>query len=952
MARALAFAAVLFLALPSFADNTADEADVAFRLGNEAYAKRKYDEALAAYFLSNRLVPNKNVLYNIARCYEALKSYDEAYRYYYDLSTAKDLAPDDAKDVQAALDRLSPKVALVAVTTDPPGADVYIDREDLGSRGRAPQTLATNPGTHKIKVKLAGMHDAEATVRVAKGAEKKVSLKLTPIVGTVEITGTPANAVVRETEDGPELGRLPAKLTFPPSQRLFIVSAPGYTSTQVLVSVKADETVSVKANLTPLPPPTGKVVVTANRENALVRVDGKDSGFTPTVLVLPVGKHEIEVSLKEFRTVTETVEVKQDSDFKLAAELRYAAPKVKAASKALTDADDAAASITVITREEIQAMGWQTLGEAVATVRGVQHHQDRIYSYLGIRGFSPPGDLNTRVLILWDGHYFNDIWAGQGFAERGLDVDLADIERIEIVRGPGSALYGTGAFFAVINLVPRDVVAEGKHVEVVGGAGGQWGGKGRVTASIGKDGPTALVTAAGFAANGDPVTDLGDRGVSNGNDAEQAFSAGVRVRGGGFTFHARFNHRPKQIPVAPYDTLVGAPGTSFTDTRGFAELRWEKDWERLSLLVRGYYDLTRYSGTYTYGDDLAAPDLWTRQKDFGGADWGGGEVRARVKLFEGNVLSVGIEGQYQLIKQANSTDDFLDVRSFTRVLLSAYLLDEWRIGKRLLLTAGVRVDKYLDLDATPITPRIGLVARLYDGGVTKLVAGSAFRAPNVYEAYQSDDNVSQRPVTGQLQPETIYTVELEHGHDVNEELRVTIGGYFNAIDKLVILGLDAPPLTPQCGLDPANPDQFCLVNTNSTQFIFASGAEVGFRWQPSRFLFVDAQYSFVRLWGATSDIYLLTSQHLFAAKAVVPLMENYVRVGAQATYASPRSGTNLGETFIANVGFSGTFSHFRYFAGVNNLLDSRTPVPVPTAAQFPLVPLYGRTFWIELALTL
>lgn len=956
MGRALTLSFFL-IALPARADNTADEADIAFQLGNQAYAKRDYAKALAAYFLSNRLVPNKNVLYNIARCYEALKSYDEAYRYYFELSTAKDLAADDAKDIEKALERLSPKVALLAVTTDPPGADIYLDREDLGSRGRAPQVLATTPGPHKVKVKLEGMHDAEASVRVTKGAERKVTLKLTPIVGTVEITGAPEGAEVREGEGGPVLGTLPAKLTLPPGQRLFIVSAKNYNPTQLLVTVKADETVQLKATLSPLPPPTGKIVVTANRDNALVRVDGKDSGFTPTVLVLPVGPHEIEVSLKDYRTVTKTIDVQKDQDYKVAAELRYAAPKVRAASKTLTDADDAAASITILTRDEILAMGYQTLGEALSAVRGVQLHNDRIYNYLGIRGLSPPGDLNTRVLILWDGHAFNDIWAGQGFAERTLDVDLSEIERIEIVRGPGSALYGTGAFFAVINVVPRDVVAPDRHVEAVGGAGGLWGGKGRVTASVGSvDGPSVLVTGAGFLANGDPVTDLGDRGVIAGSDREQTLNVGLRAKAAGFTLHGKFTTRQKQIPIAPYDTAVrlpppGQPGTGYNDARGFAELRWEKDFERLSVAARGYFDITRYDGTYDYDDDTVDPPRPYQQYDLGQAEWFGGEARVRVKLFEGNALSVGLEGQYQLIRQADSSELPVTVQNYSRVLLSAYVLDEWRIGKRVLLNAGLRVDKYLDLDAIPITPRIGVVAKLYEGGVTKLVAGSAFRAPNIFETFQSDGLLTQRPAT-RLAPETIYTVELEHGHNFNEELRLTVGAYFNAIDKLVVFETDAPGMTPLCGPDPANRDQPCDANVNSQNLIFASGAEAELRWQPSRFLFVDGAYSFVRLWGATGDLYLLTSQHIFAVKAVVPLLENYIRFGGQATYASPRSGTSVGETFLMNLGFSGTLSHFRYFAGVQNLLDSRTPVPVPTGGLTARVPLYGRTFWLELALNL
>src|SRR5690242_9459715 len=113
------------MALPAKADNTADEADVAFTLGNTAYTKKDYDTALAWYLLSHRLVPNRNVLFNIARCFEQLSKFDEAFRYYFELSGEK-LADDDARDVNAALGRLSPKVALLTLTSDPVGADVYV----------------------------------------------------------------------------------------------------------------------------------------------------------------------------------------------------------------------------------------------------------------------------------------------------------------------------------------------------------------------------------------------------------------------------------------------------------------------------------------------------------------------------------------------------------------------------------------------------------------------------------------------------------------------------------------------------------------------------------------------------------------------------------------------------------------------------------------------------------
>src|SRR5690242_12375424 len=110
---------LLLMPAVALAHNTADEADVLFEVGNEAYARGHYVEALRSYFASYRLVPNRNVLFNIARCYEALTRYNEAYRYYNDL-TQEHLPNADEAEVRRALERLRPKVALVSVTTEPP----------------------------------------------------------------------------------------------------------------------------------------------------------------------------------------------------------------------------------------------------------------------------------------------------------------------------------------------------------------------------------------------------------------------------------------------------------------------------------------------------------------------------------------------------------------------------------------------------------------------------------------------------------------------------------------------------------------------------------------------------------------------------------------------------------------------------------------------------------------
>jgi outer membrane receptor for ferrienterochelin and colicins len=116
---------------------------------------------------------------------------------------------------------------------------------------------------------------------------------------------------------------------------------------------------------------------------------------------------------------------------------------------------EAPSSVTIVTAEDIRLFGWRTLAEALTSVRGFYVTNDRNYSYVGVRGFSRPTDYNNRILVLVNGHRFNDNVYDQALVGNEFPIDMALVDRIEVIRGPGSALYGTSAFFAVINLVLR-----------------------------------------------------------------------------------------------------------------------------------------------------------------------------------------------------------------------------------------------------------------------------------------------------------------------------------------------------------------------------------------------------------------------------------------------------------------------------------------------------------------
>src|SRR5262249_46555116 len=155
-----------------------------------------------------------------------------------------------------------------------------------------------DPGTHLIRVKRDGFRPSEAILALVRGEQIEHSFALELIVGTVELSGTPEGASVRESPSAPVLATLPGSISLPPGKRMLYVGSLGFTTAQVLVDVIAESAVPLKVSLTPLPKPTGKLVVTSNRDSALVRVDGREAGFTPTVLVLSEGEHELEVSAR------------------------------------------------------------------------------------------------------------------------------------------------------------------------------------------------------------------------------------------------------------------------------------------------------------------------------------------------------------------------------------------------------------------------------------------------------------------------------------------------------------------------------------------------------------------------------------------------------------------------------------------------------------------------------
>jgi outer membrane receptor for ferrienterochelin and colicin len=106
--------------------------------------------------------------------------------------------------------------------------------------------------------------------------------------------------------------------------------------------------------------------------------------------------------------------------------------KVYSASKHLQSAGDAPSSVTVITADDIQQHGYRTLAGVLQTVRGFFVTNDRNYSSIGVRGSARPGDYNTRILLLVDGHRLNDNIYDEAMigTEFPIDIDLCPASTI------------------------------------------------------------------------------------------------------------------------------------------------------------------------------------------------------------------------------------------------------------------------------------------------------------------------------------------------------------------------------------------------------------------------------------------------------------------------------------------------------------------------------------------
>jgi outer membrane receptor for ferrienterochelin and colicins len=466
---------------------------------------------------------------------------------------------------------------------------------------------------------------------------------------------------------------------------------------------------------------------------------------------------------------------------------------VYSASKYLQKVTEAPSSVSIVTAEQIQKYGYRTLAELLRSVRGFYGTNDRNYSYIGVRGFARPGDYNTRVLLLVDGHRLNDNVYDQALLGTEFPIDVDLIERVEIIRGPSSSLYGTSAFFAVINVITkrgRDL----KGVEASGEMASFGTYKGRFSyGNKFEKGLEVLLSGSYYDSRGpkrlfypeyaDPAHNYG---IAEQADDDQSKSLFGQVAFRQFSLRGVYGVREKGIPTGAYDTLFNDPRTRTIDRRGYLDLQYERTFSnQLGLLVRTHYDRYNYDGTYVYDPTESEAGQLSIDIDQSRGEWWGGEVQLSKVLLRKHKVTAGTEyrdnlrqnqSNYEIFSGTQNIDDRRKSKN-----IAFYLQDEFALRENVKLSAGVRHDQHV-LFGGATKPRLGLIYQPAAQTTLKLLYGEAFRAPNNYELYYYGSDNKEKP---SLRPEEIRASEIVLEQYLGGHVRLSASGYVYRIKGLI-----------------------------------------------------------------------------------------------------------------------------------------------------------------------
>jgi len=619
--------------------------------------------------------------------------------------------------------------------------------------------------------------------------------------------------------------------------------------------------------------------------------------------------------------------------------------QVFSASRHLEDSRQAPASVSIITAADIRRYGWRTLGEAINSLRGFYTSYDRQYTYLGVRGLLRPGDYNSRVLLLINGHRTNENVYDSAFIGTEFELDLDLIDHIEIVRGPSSSLFGTNAVFGVINVITRRL--SGNAVETSADTSSFLGRTGRITTTFEQGKLSGLFSGSLFRSNGQsalfypefasPAT---NNGWADNIDGDRYGHAFADLQYGHFRLHGLFSSRTKSIPTASYGRSFDDPANTSTDSRAYAELTYHRAVSLGDLEVRVYDDWYEFFGLGAFNEGPAAPRILA--SNWASAIWLGTAASLDRQIGRQRMLVGGDFEHSVTIRQTNQIlgqpSLFVDHRSPSRA--AAYGEGELNLIPKLSIRIGARMDWFSAYGGS-FSPRIALVYSPEARTALKYIYGEAFRAPNAYESYYYD-GITSEPPPSPLIPERMRSNEVIVERGLSSWFQLSVDASNNRLKNLI--------------------DQVPDASTGFTEFVNIGrdrGLTLEMELEAKRASGLAARASYT-LADATDDIqhsWLANSPKRMAKlNTTLPLFHHsfagieLLSSSAQKTYQD----TTVDSALLANATFSSgpLFRDWQFSASGYNALNHRWFSPAGPAFAQAQIQQDGRTFLFKLSHTL
>ncbi|HLP98954.1 MAG TPA: TonB-dependent receptor [Sideroxyarcus sp.] len=632
----------------------------------------------------------------------------------------------------------------------------------------------------------------------------------------------------------------------------------------------------------------------------------------------------------------------------------------------------APAVASVITSQDIEAMGATDLDQALESVPGLHvsmSHiaQKPIYGFRGIATLN-----NPQVLMLVNGLPITNVFWGDRSQIWG-GMPLENVARIEVIRGPGSALYGADAFSGVINVITK-TAADIKGTET----GVRTGSFNTHDAWLQHGGKLGALDAAFYLRAGN--TD-GHKGIiqqdaqstfdqafgSNAslapgplNNERKAIDARADLASEAWRFRAAYQKREMGVGALGGSIDPNGRGTAsrlYLDL-DYAQANWAPNWDVSGVV--GFFDVKEkpvdhytlfpagaFGGAFPNGM-LAGPGHSERHTH--------ASVSAVHTGFEEHRIRIGagyrVEDLYEVTETKNFDATFAPLPGLVdatgnpalvyllphkRNVSFAFIQDEWNLAKDWALTAGVRHDNYSDFGGTT-NPRIALVWDASYNVVIKLMHGTAFRAPSFSEQYSINNPV----ITGSanIKPETITTDELAFSWQASSALQSSLNFFRYRMSSIILpVGTLYQNAGDQTGRGLELESTYDATNKLRLSGSFslqhstdeATGQDAGMA--PHRRAFVRADWHLAPLWqlDAKANYVAGRMREPGDTRAVIP---DYTLVDL-----------TLRREKLAN--------DWEASATVANLFDRKAWEPTFKTSGMPSdLPLAGRAFYVQLQLNL